>query len=164
MSKTKLTDLVHHEGEITTIAELDKRGLITYRKVDNFYKRKGTVYFADIKGTMDGWEIGKLAYQSRTGQHITLTTPTPKAITPKPPAGSGLQMQSSFGGGGGQTYFAGSSPKRKGKKAAKKNLKKKEKKGSGSLAAFGVMPEGQTMLPVEGEPTVDSKKFKEIVG
>lgn len=87
-----------------------------------------------------------------------------QTATPKPPAGSGLQMQSSFGGGGGQTYFAGGSPKRKGKKAAKKNPKKKEKKGSGSLAAFGVMPEGQTMLPVEGEPTVDEKKFREIVG
>ena len=74
-------------------------------------------------------------------------------ITPtKPPAGSGLQLQSSFGGGGGQTYFKGGSPKKKGKK------------GSGSLAAFGVMPEGQTTLPVEGEPTVDEKKFREIVG
>lgn len=83
-------------------------------------------------------------------------------MTKKPPAGSGLQVQSSFGGGGGQTHFKGGSPKRKGKKAAKNP--KKEKKGSGSLAAFGVMPEGQTMLPVEGEPTVDSKKFREIVG
>jgi len=46
----------------------------------------------------------------------------------------------------GQTYFADSGPKRKGKKAAKKTPKKKEKKGSGSLAAFGVMPEGQKTL------------------
>ena len=79
-------------------------------------------------------------------------------MTRKPPAGSSLQMQSSFGGGGGQTHFKGGSPKRKGKKAAKKNPKKKEKKGSGSLAAFGVMPEGQAMLP-----TVDEKKLKNIV-
>lgn len=43
----------------------------------------------------------------------------------------------------GQTYFAGSGPKRKGKKAAKKKPKKRVKKGSGSLAAFGVMPDGQ---------------------
>lgn len=93
--------------------------------------------------------------------------PKPKSkakVAPKPPAGSGLQMQSSFGGGGGQTHFKGGSPKRKGKTAAKKTKKKQEKKGSGSLAAFGVMPEGQTMLPVDGEPTVDTKKFKEIVG
>lgn len=46
----------------------------------------------------------------------------------------------------GQTHFTGGSPKRKGKKTAKKTPKKKEKKGSGSLAAFGVMPEGQKTL------------------
>jgi len=66
--------------------------------------------------------------------------------TPKPPSGSGLQMQSSLGGGGGQTYFSGGSPKKKGKTAAKKTTKKREKKGSGSLAPFGVMPEGQKTL------------------
>jgi len=66
--------------------------------------------------------------------------------TPKPPSGSGLQIQSSLGGGGGQTYFSGGSPKKKGKKAAKKTTKKREKKGSGSLAPFGVMPEGQKTL------------------
>lgn len=64
----------------------------------------------------------------------------------RPPTGSGLQLQSSFGGGGGQTYFKDSSPKKKGKKTGKKTSKKKEKKGSGSLAAFGVMPEGQKTL------------------
>lgn len=46
----------------------------------------------------------------------------------------------------GQTYFTGSGPKRKGKKTAKKTAKKKEKKGSGGLAAFGVMPDGQKTL------------------
>jgi len=68
------------------------------------------------------------------------------ALTPKPPSGSGLQIQSSLGGGGGQTYFSGGSPKKKGKTAAKKTTKKREKKGSGSLAPFGVMPEGQKTL------------------
>jgi hypothetical protein len=58
-----------------------------------------------------------------------------------------IQMQSSLGGGGGQTYFAGASPKKKGKTAAKKTPKKKVKKGSGKLAAFGVMPKGQATLP-----------------
>ena len=73
-------------------------------------------------------------------------------ITPKgspllrPPAGSGLQLQSSFGGGGGQTHFAGDSPKRKGKTTTKKTTKKREKKGSNSLAPFGVMPRGQKTL------------------
>ena len=69
-----------------------------------------------------------------------------QTATPKPPTGSGLQMQSSFGGGGGQSYFGGGSPKKKGKTAAKKTPKKQEKKGSGSLAAFGVMPQGQKTL------------------
>jgi len=69
-----------------------------------------------------------------------------QTATCRPAAGSGLQMQSSFGGGGGQTYFTGGGPKKKGKKAAKKKPKKKVKKGSGSLAAFGVMPEGQQTL------------------
>jgi hypothetical protein len=70
-----------------------------------------------------------------------------QTATRGPPAGSGLQMQAELGApASGQTYFTGSGPKRKGKKAAKKNPKKKVKKGSGSLAAFGVMPEGQTTL------------------
>lgn len=70
--------------------------------------------------------------------------PAPKARKPDiPPC---LVMQAELDAPeSGQTYFAGSGPKRKGKKAAKKT-KKKEKKGSGSLAAFGVMPEGQTTL------------------
>jgi hypothetical protein len=80
-------------------------------------------------------------------------------MTPKPPAGSGLQIQSSFGGGGGQTHFIGGSPKKKGKTAAKKTAKKKPKKGSGSLAPFGVMPDGQSVLPI-----VDKKKLKELLG
>lgn len=70
-----------------------------------------------------------------------------QTATSKPPAGSGLQMQAELDApASGQTYFAGSGPKRRGKKAAKKTPKKKAKKGSGSLAAFGVMPEGQTTL------------------
>jgi len=68
------------------------------------------------------------------------------SLTPKPPSGSGLQLQSSFGGGGGQTYFSGGSPKKKGKTAAKRTAKKREKKGSGSLAPFGVMPQGQKTI------------------
>lgn len=79
-------------------------------------------------------------YQYRLYIHDSMS------IAPKPPAGSGLQLQSSFGGGGGQTYFAGASPKKKGKTAAKKTAKKTAKKGSGSLAPFGVMPQGQKTL------------------
>ena len=67
MSITRMKDLVRHGDEITTIDKLDKRGLIEFKKATHFYNRKGAVYFADIKGTTDGWEIGKMAYLSRTG-------------------------------------------------------------------------------------------------
>jgi len=68
MSITRVKDPIRHDGEITTIDELDNHGMIEFKKVDHFYKRKGAVYFADIKGTTDGWEIGKMAYISRTRQ------------------------------------------------------------------------------------------------
>jgi len=71
--------------------------------------------------------------------------PTPKARKPDLPPCLVLQAELAAPASG-QTYFAGSGPKRKGKKAAKKKPKKQEKKGSGSLAAFGVMPEGQKTL------------------
>ena len=65
----KMKDPVRNEGEITTIDELDKRGLIDFKEVKNFWggRKQSTKYFADIKGTTEGWEIGKLAYLSRTG-------------------------------------------------------------------------------------------------
>lgn len=68
----RIKDLVCNEGEITTIEELDARGLIEYKEVKNFLNRgkSMTKYFADIKGTMEGWEIGKLAYLSRTKQKV----------------------------------------------------------------------------------------------
>jgi hypothetical protein len=66
----KIKDLVRNEGEITTIEELDKEGLIEYPEVKNFLNRGKvmTKYFANIKGTKEGWEIGKLAYFNRTKQ------------------------------------------------------------------------------------------------
>lgn len=72
MGKVKLSDPVRHEGEITTISDLDKRGMITFHKSDRFFGGKTIreAYFADIKGTSAGWEIGKLAYLSRTGQKV----------------------------------------------------------------------------------------------
>lgn len=69
---TRLKDPVCNDGEVTTIDELDKHGMIEFRKVEHFHKRKGVTYFADIKGTSDGWEIGKMAYLSRTGQAAIL--------------------------------------------------------------------------------------------
>lgn len=68
----RIKDLVRNEGEITTIDELGKKGLIEYKEVKNFLNRGKvtTKYFADIKGTSEGWEIGKLAYLSRTKQKV----------------------------------------------------------------------------------------------
>ncbi len=57
-----------------------------------------------------------------------------------------LVMQAELGIPGGQTYFNVGSPKKKGKKTGKKNVRKTAKKGSGSLAPFGLMPEGQMRL------------------
>ena len=57
-----------------------------------------------------------------------------------------LSMQTQLGTSGGHTYFNVGSPKKKGKKMGKRTPKKREKKGSGSLAPFGVMPEGQKTL------------------
>lgn len=69
----KLTDKVRHDGEITTIQDLDSNGLIEYKQEDNMYSSRTasgicTKYFANIKGTDSGWEINKTAYLSRTGQ------------------------------------------------------------------------------------------------
>lgn len=68
----RIKDLVRNEGEITTIEALDARGLIEYHEVKNFWsgRKVTTKYFADIKGTTEGWEIGKLAFLSRTKQKI----------------------------------------------------------------------------------------------
>ena len=68
----RIKDRVRNDGEITTIADLDKRGMIEYKKVENFMCRGKvtTKYFADIKGTTEGWEIGKLAFLSRTKQKV----------------------------------------------------------------------------------------------
>lgn len=68
----KLNDRVNHDGRITTIDQLDKEGLVEFEKVDNFCSRRTktgmtTKYFANIKGTKSGWEIGKIAYLSRIG-------------------------------------------------------------------------------------------------
>jgi len=63
----RMKDRVRNDGEITTIAQLDKEGKIEYTKVENFLSHGKTKYFADIKGTTEGWEIGKLAYLSRRG-------------------------------------------------------------------------------------------------
>jgi len=70
----RIKDLVRNDGEITTIAELDGKGLIEYREANNFLSRGKvtTKYFAEIKGTKEGWEIGKFAFLSRTKQKVKI--------------------------------------------------------------------------------------------
>lgn len=73
MAVVKMNDKVRYNGKITTIEELDKEGLIEYEECNNYYSRRSasgttTKYFANIKEDGTGWEIGKTAYLSRTGQ------------------------------------------------------------------------------------------------
>ena len=81
---TKLNEPVRTpQGEVTTIKELCLAGRIVYHMTTNFYTRRGgpfTKFFADLDGTTAGWEISKLAYQSATGQEVSITA------TPKPAA------------------------------------------------------------------------------
>jgi len=75
MSKVKLNQSVRTpKGEITTISSLAERGLIKFTHVPDFYGGRKThdVYFADLIDGSGSWEIGKLAYQSRTNQEIIL--------------------------------------------------------------------------------------------
>lgn len=76
-----LTALVRvaETGEVTTIAALADQGRITWRAVPGFDTRGGgtrTAYFADVAEN-SGWEISKVAYQSRTGQKVDLTPDGP---------------------------------------------------------------------------------------
>lgn len=81
----RLDDLVNNDGEITTINELDKRGLIVFRKCDKFYspRKQGLVtkYFADVRAAVtddasSGWEISKYAYESKVRQGDLIDTRT----------------------------------------------------------------------------------------
>ena len=72
--KVTLSAPVNHDGKVTTIAELAAHGLITFREVAKFGRKRGGVapaYFADLPNGA-GWEIGKVAYLSRTGHKISI--------------------------------------------------------------------------------------------
>lgn len=76
MAKVALDQLVRTKsGEVTTIARLADRGLITFREVQHFKgSARGSIrkaYFADMPDGC-GWEISKLAYLSRTGQAVSV--------------------------------------------------------------------------------------------
>ena len=71
--QAKMSDKVRYNSEITTIPELDERGLIEFTQEDNIYSSRTasgicTKYFASLKESGACWEISKTAYLSRTGQ------------------------------------------------------------------------------------------------
>ena len=75
----RMNDRVQVEHEVTTIAQLAEEGRIEFRAVTTTCrKRQGErreriAYCAFLKGTDECWEIGKLAYLSRTGAPVTVT-------------------------------------------------------------------------------------------
>jgi len=71
MTRVKLNQPVRYNGKITTIAELADQCKIEFKEVKSFFggRKMKTAYFADIKGTTEGWEINKFAYLSRKGKH-----------------------------------------------------------------------------------------------
>ena len=76
MGKISLNAPVRYEGRATTIAKLAEQGLIEFKEAKNFVGRRGstrTRYFADVKGTTSGWEIGKVAFLSRTKKPLPFT-------------------------------------------------------------------------------------------
>ena len=64
----RLSDVVRlPDGRIGTLAQFADEGLIDFHKVTNFRNKGETKYFADVKGMVGvGWEIGELAFLSRT--------------------------------------------------------------------------------------------------
>ena len=78
MRRTKMSDPVLVDSEVTTIARLADEGRITFRAVTvTCRKRQGErreriAYLAELKDTGEGWEIGRLAYLSRTGGDVCL--------------------------------------------------------------------------------------------
>jgi len=70
----KMSDPVLVDGEVTTLAALADAGRLIFREVEvTCRKRLGErrtriAYFADLLDTGEGWEIGRLAYLSRTKQ------------------------------------------------------------------------------------------------
>ena len=81
----KMTDKVRYNEEITTIPELDTRGLIEFKQEENIYSKRTasgvcTKYFASLKDESGCWEISKTTYLSRTGQKDKIGKPE-KIIT-----------------------------------------------------------------------------------
>jgi hypothetical protein len=66
------------ETEVSTISDLDNQGRIVWTEIKNWHAPRSaagtrTAYWAYVKGTESGWEVGKLAFLSRTKQPIDLS-------------------------------------------------------------------------------------------
>ena len=84
MAKVKLSDSIRHNGNITTCAELLNNGIAGVRMAEKFYSKRAkkgytTKYFCDLidvdnPDNMTGWEIGRMAYESRVdkGQEFSI--------------------------------------------------------------------------------------------
>lgn len=76
MSRVKMNEPVELDGEVTTIARLAAEGRIVFREFITYTRKRlgerheRIVYAAEVKGTDLWWEIGKLAYLSRTKQPV----------------------------------------------------------------------------------------------
>jgi hypothetical protein len=70
--KLRLSDLVRTpEGAVTTLAALLDSGEAKVSRVDNWQRRGGnigTIYLVELLNGGGAWEIGKTAYESRSGQ------------------------------------------------------------------------------------------------
>lgn len=65
MKFVKLTDPVYDlDDNITTINELDEKGLISFEKWTDYSTGKNS-YVAVIKGTDSGWRISYQAYKTK---------------------------------------------------------------------------------------------------
>jgi len=68
MTRVRLFDPVRlPDGRIGTLAQFADADLIEFRKITNFGDRGITKYLAELKDGSGAWEIGELAYLSRTG-------------------------------------------------------------------------------------------------
>jgi len=69
MTRVRLSDPIRlPNGMISTVAELADKGEVEFRKITNFGDRGVTKYLAELKDGSGAWEIGELAYLSRTGE------------------------------------------------------------------------------------------------
>lgn len=64
MKNVKVNNPIRYNGEVTTILKLDVRGMIEYKKMENWLQTGRNIYLANIKGTTNSWQISKVAYEA----------------------------------------------------------------------------------------------------